>query len=132
MFLISAVFVFLVGVGLVLSTAVDKADAWHSSTAVELEGGRQLADVITSTGKLDCNEIEGADSDFCNDAEGSGGSESGLVVGGGSKAPTCSSWGSAYCAIGQVVMCSSGSTKRATGYRTVGSDLYVYSICIQD
>ena len=73
LFLISAVFVFLGGVGLVVSGAVNPSLPWHGSSQVDIGGGRSLSDVMTlDTGKINCAEIEGIDIDFCNDDVGGG------------------------------------------------------------
>jgi len=72
LFLLSALFVFLIGVGLVISGITwDNPQVWHDSSNVKIPGNMKLSGIFDNNGKIKCSEIAqdgGTDTNFCNDA----------------------------------------------------------------
>jgi hypothetical protein len=149
LYLLSAIVVLFVGVGLVISGAVNQNLPWHPAAQTDIGASRSLADVIDSNGKVKCSEIgqvSGTDGNFCNDASGATEPDAGDFTGGGkiyyvsgtncaaSIWGTATSSGSGCSAVGGVTInCQSGSTKHKVG--EIDGHTYAiegYFLCIKD
>ena len=79
--LIGAVFVFLIGINLVVGDwGTDSSHGmWHEDEDIKISTDYSLGDIIGSDGKIHCDNIKGDvgdDSDFCNEGSSSSSSSS--------------------------------------------------------